>query len=153
MDHANDVIQTVIRPTSGGLAFGAASSSTTTTVTDPGHFFTSHQWVPIASGIVISLIVHTMKAAARPVINATTVGFGAPVASTAEDLFSVVMSVVAIILPILIIVFLLVLVGAFMGLRRLRQRRRALRQQRRDAERLAREGASDGRTRTIDIWR
>ena len=33
----------------------------------------------------IALGVHLLKSAARPVINATTAGFGAPVASTAED--------------------------------------------------------------------
>src|SRR6266542_1575252 len=32
VDHANDVIQTFVRPTSGGLAFGAASGSSTVTV-------------------------------------------------------------------------------------------------------------------------
>ena len=95
VDHVNDVVQTIVRPTAGGLAFGAASSSQTVTVSNPGDFFSSHQWLPIAAGILISFVVHSMKAAARPVINATTVGFGAPVASTAEDVFSVAMSFVA----------------------------------------------------------
>src|SRR5690242_15193476 len=55
IDHVNDVIQTFVRPTAGGLAFGAASSSQTVTVSDPGSFFTSHQWVPIVVGGAISL--------------------------------------------------------------------------------------------------
>jgi hypothetical protein len=38
--------------------------------------------VPIAAGVLIALCVHGVKAAARPVVNATTAGFGAPVAST-----------------------------------------------------------------------
>src|SRR5690349_19563738 len=42
VDHVNDVIQTFVRPTAGGLAFGAASSSSTVTVSDPGDFFSSH---------------------------------------------------------------------------------------------------------------
>src|SRR4029453_19214082 len=50
VDHVNDVIQTFVRPTAGGLAFGAASSSSTVTVSDPGEFFSSHQWVPIVGG-------------------------------------------------------------------------------------------------------
>ena len=70
--------QTVVRPTAGGLAFGAASSSATVTVANPGDFFASKQWVPIVAGIVISFIVHSMKSAARPVINASTAGIGAP---------------------------------------------------------------------------
>src|SRR3954454_2782893 len=101
VDHANDVIQTVVRPTAGGLAFGAASSSQTVTVSNPSEFFSSHQWVPIVSGMAISFVIHSMKAAARPVINATTVGAGAPVASTAEDIVSVLLSFAAIIFPIL----------------------------------------------------
>jgi hypothetical protein len=151
VDHANDVIQTVVRPTAGGLAFGAASSSQTVTVSDPAQFFTTHQWVPIVSGVVISFVIHSMKAAARPVINVTTAGFGAPVASTAEDFTSVALSFVAIIFPALVIVFLILIVGAFVAMRRRRKRRRAEKLARRDAQRLAREGAQDGRT--LDLWR
>src|SRR5215475_8205114 len=36
VDHLNDVVQTVIRPTAGGLAFGATSSASTLNVNDPG---------------------------------------------------------------------------------------------------------------------
>jgi hypothetical protein len=106
VDHVNDVVQTLVRPTAGGLAFGAGSSSETVTVSDPGEFFSSNQWVPIAAGVLIALGVHGVKAAARPVINATTAGFGAPVASTAEDATSAIVSVVAILLPALVLVFL-----------------------------------------------
>src|SRR3954468_1797329 len=63
VDHVNDVVQTVVRPTAGGLAFGAASGAHTVTVDDPGTFFGSHQWVPIVAGIVISFLVHSTKAA------------------------------------------------------------------------------------------
>ena len=54
--------------------------------------------------------MHGLKTAARPVINATTAGLGAPVASTAEDATSVAMSLVAILLPALVLVFLVALV-------------------------------------------
>ncbi|MFD6678005.1 DUF4126 domain-containing protein [Micromonospora parva] len=110
VDHVNDVVQTVVRPTAGGLAFGAGSSSETVTVSDPGSFFSSHQWVPVVTGVLLALGVHLLKSAARPVVNAATAGFGAPVASTAEDATSVVVSLVAIILPVLVLVFL---VGLF----------------------------------------
>ena len=99
VDHANDVVQTVVRPTAGGLVFGAGSASETVTVTDPGAFFGSHQWVPVAAGVVVALCVHGVKAVSRPVVNATTAGVGAPVASTAEDFGSVVLSLLAIVLP------------------------------------------------------
>ena len=125
VDHVNDVVQTVVRPTAGGLAFGAGSTSETVTVSDPDTFFSSHQWVPVVVGVLIALGVHLLKSAARPVINATTAGFGAPVASTAEDATSAVMSVVAILLPVLVLVFLVLLVAFFFWfLRRRRDRRR-----------------------------
>jgi len=125
VDHANDIIQTFIRPTAGGLAFGAASGSSTVTVKDPSTFFTSHQWVPIVIGIVVSLTVHTAKATARPVINATTVGFGAPIASTIEDIISVFTSVIAIVLPIVGLFVMIGLVILFIWLRKRRKRRKA----------------------------
>ncbi|NES28843.1 DUF4126 family protein [Micromonospora terminaliae] len=125
VDHVNDVVQTVVRPTAGGLAFGAGSSSETVTVSDPDTFFSSHQWVPVVVGVLLALGVHLLKSAARPVINATTAGFGAPVASTAEDATSALMSVVAILLPVLVLVFLVGLVAFFFWfLRRRRSRRR-----------------------------
>jgi len=125
VDHVNDVVQTVVRPTAGGLAFGAGSSSETVTVSDPGSFFSSSQWVPVVTGVLIAFGVHLLKSAARPVINATTAGVGAPVASTAEDATSVVMSMVAIILPVLVLAFLLgLVVFLFWFLRRRSERRR-----------------------------
>ncbi|WP_174534779.1 DUF4126 domain-containing protein [Micromonospora chalcea] len=125
VDHVNDVVQTVVRPTAGGLAFGAGAGSETVTVSDPDTFFSTHQWVPVVVGVLIALGVHLLKAAARPVINATTAGVGAPVASTAEDATSVVMSVVALLLPVLVLVFLLGLVFFVPWLfRRRRERRR-----------------------------
>jgi hypothetical protein len=127
VDHLNDVVQTAVRPTAGGIVFGAGSSSQTATVTDPGTFFGSHQWVPIASGVIIALTVHGVKAASRPVINATTAGFGAPVASTAEDLGSIVLSLLAILVPILVLLGLVLLVSSAIWVirrRRLRKRER-----------------------------
>ena len=137
VDHVNDIVQTVVRPTAGGLAFGAGSAAETVTVTDPGSFFGSHQWVPIAAGVVIAFTVHGFKAASRPVINATTAGVGAPVASTAEDFSSVILSVLAIVLPVLVLVGLVLLVlGGWWVMRRRRARK---------PERQAPEGVGTGR--------
>ncbi|AGZ45707.1 DUF4126 domain-containing protein [Actinoplanes friuliensis] len=128
VDHVNDIVQTVVRPTAGGLAFGAGSSSETVTVTDPGSFFSSHQWVPIVIGMVLAFGVHTVKAASRPVVNATTGGVGAPVASTAEDFGSVVLSLLAIVLPVLVLVGLVLMVLATWWVIRRRKRRKRERQ-------------------------
>jgi hypothetical protein len=125
VDHANDVLHTFIRPTSGGLAFGAASQAQTVTVSDPGKFFSSHQWLPVAAGVLIALCVHGTKAAARPVVNVSTAGLGAPVVSTIEDIISTVMSVVAIVMPFLIVFFLAAFVWFVVWVRRRRRRRKA----------------------------
>ncbi|GGK99035.1 DUF4126 domain-containing protein [Mangrovihabitans endophyticus] len=127
VDHVNDVVQTVVRPTAGGLAFGAGSASQTVTVSDPGSFFGSHQWVPVAAGVLIALCVHGVKAVSRPVVNTATAGLGAPVASTAEDFSSVVLSILAILLPALVLIALAGLVLAAMWAVRRRRRRRAAR--------------------------
>lgn len=124
VDHVNDVVQTVVRPTAGGLAFGAGSGAQTVTVSDPGSFFGSHQWVPVAAGVLIALCVHGVKAAARPVVNVSTAGFGAPIVSTIEDIGSVVMSVLAILMPILVLVGLGFLIwGTVLVVRRRRRKR------------------------------
>jgi hypothetical protein len=124
VDHVNDVVQTVVRPTAGGIVFGAGSSSQTATVTDPGTFFGSHQWIPVAAGVLIALGVHGVKAASRPVVNATTAGFGAPVASTAEDLGSVVMSLLAVLVPILVLLAIVLFAASAIWVFRRRRRRR-----------------------------
>jgi uncharacterized protein DUF4126 len=124
IDHVNDAVQTLVRPTAGGLAFGAASTAQTPAVSHPVDLFAGHPWIPIVAGMAISFVIHAMKAAARPVVNATTAGFGAPVASTAEDIVSVAMSFIAILAPLLIILALGGLVAVFVALRRRRRRRR-----------------------------
>ncbi len=131
VDHINDVVQTVVRPTAGGLAFGATSSSDAVTVDNPGDFFGSNQWVPVVAGIVISLVVHGAKAAIRPVVNLSTGGAGAPVASTVEDVASASLSLIAIILPVLVIVVLIVFVWFFWAMFRKLRRRRAEKRARR----------------------
>ncbi|GLY99712.1 DUF4126 domain-containing protein [Actinoplanes sp. NBRC 103695] len=123
VDHVNDIVQTVVRPTAGGLAFGAGSASETVTVSDPGSFFSSHQWVPVAAGIIIALGVHGVKAASRPVINASTAGVGAPVASTAEDVSSIVLSILAILLPILVLLAFVLLISSTIWVFRRRRAR------------------------------
>ena len=58
-------------------------------------------------------------------VNATTAGVGAPVASTVEDAGSLGMSLIAIFLPVLVILALAALaVLAWWAIRRIRRRRR-----------------------------
>jgi hypothetical protein len=125
VDHANDVVQTVVRPTAGGLAFGAGSGAQTVTVSNPGSFFGSHQWVPVAAGVLIALCVHGVKATARPVVNVSTAGFGAPIVSTIEDFGSAVMAVLAILMPILVLVGIALFIWLAIVVVRRRRRKRA----------------------------
>jgi hypothetical protein len=127
VDSINDVVQTVVRPTAGGIAFGAGATSETTTVTDPAAFVESGQWLPVVMGVVLALVVHATKAGARVVANTSTAGTAAPVVSAAEDAGSVALSAMAVLLPLLVIPVLVLLVVAVVlvvvGVRRRRRRR------------------------------
>ncbi len=126
VDTVNDWIQTVVRPTSGGLVFGSGSASETVAVTDPSQFFTTNAWVPIATGVALALGVHLAKMAVRPVLNMATFGMAAPVASLVEDGASVVLTVLAVLIPVLVIVAIpLLVIGAVLGVRAIRRRRAA----------------------------
>lgn len=125
VDSVNDVVSTVIRPTSGGIAFGAGSATVTTT--DPGQLTEGSTWVPVVIGALLALVVHVLKALVRPVLNAMTFGVGAPFVSTAEDVTSISMSLVAILLPALVLLFLAGMALFFWWALRRRARRRAAR--------------------------
>jgi len=123
LDSVNDVVQSVLRPASGGIVFGAGASAQTVAVDDPSTFFSEHTWVPVVTGIVIALIVHVTKAVARLTANTVTGGLAAPVLSTAEDGASFLLAFLAIIVPILAGLLLLGLVIATVALLRRRRRR------------------------------
>ena len=125
VDSVNDIVQTVVRPVAGGIAFGAGSSSQTAVVTDPEAFVQSGQWVPIVIGIVLALVVHGAKATVRPVVNVATLGAGAPVVSTVEDATSVGLSFAAILAPLLVLVALVGLVLVWLRFRATTPARRA----------------------------
>ncbi|MBX3093526.1 MAG: DUF4126 domain-containing protein [Cryobacterium sp.] len=123
VDHVNDVLQSVVRPVAGGLAFGSGSTSETVAVADPAAFFASNQWVPIAIGVVLALTVHAGKAVARTSVNAATLGVATPLVSTAEDVGSVGLSFAAIIVPVLVVLALVALIAGGVWLIRRRRRR------------------------------
>lgn len=125
VDSINDWLQTIVRPAAGGIAFGSGAGSATALVQDPASFFTSSAWVPVAVGVVLALGTHVTKMVARPALNAATVGTAAPVVSTAEDIGSVILSLLALLLPVLVIVAIGgVVVGFVLLLRRKRRRLR-----------------------------
>ncbi|GAA3083276.1 DUF4126 domain-containing protein [Streptosporangium carneum] len=124
VDSVNDMIQTVVRPASGGVVFSATEAAARL---DGSSWMSHNPWVGWALGIGIALAVHVMKTTARPVVNATTAGVGAPVVSTMEDAGSLGMSLIAIFLPLLVVIAVAALaLFAWWALRKVR-RRRALR--------------------------
>lgn len=126
VDSINDIIQTVIRPAAGGIAFGAGSGATTALVQDPASFFQTNQWVPIAIGVALALGTHLLKLTTRAAINTVTGGTGAPVASVAEDGAAVSLSIGALVFPIAVLGILAIIVTAgILVVRRLHRRRRA----------------------------
>jgi uncharacterized membrane protein len=124
VDTVNDAVQTFIRPSMGGLVFAATSAAEGL---DNSSWMTQNPWIGVVLGIITSGLVHGGKTVARPVINAGTLGFGAPVASTVEDGASVGLSLVAVFLPVLVIVLLIalawLLVSLWLTVRRWRRRR------------------------------
>ena len=93
VDHVNDVIQTFIRPAAGGIVAVAAAGSATE----------ASPWLLVLAGVLLAGGVHAAKATSRPVVNASTGGFGAPVASAVEDAGAVVLTVAAIVAPVLVV--------------------------------------------------
>ncbi|QOR47883.1 DUF4126 domain-containing protein [Trueperella pecoris] len=115
VDTVNDVIQTAIRPASGGLVFasGLDAYGGTSTVSSGSVFSEPKTWVAIGAGVVIAFIMHALKASARPAVNAGTLGTGAAVMSAAEDTTSVGLSLAAIFVPILAGLAIVVVLGGF----------------------------------------
>ena len=122
VDHVNDLVQTLVRPTVGGVIFAATSAAEQA---DTLTWMQQHQWVSVLLGVVVAGAVHAAKATARPLVNATTVGTGTPVVSAAEDAASLGMSLVAVFLPVLVVVVVLLLaLAAVAVVRRARRLRR-----------------------------
>ena len=112
VDHVNDVVQTVVRPAAGGLL--AVSASTQGTV---------EPVVLLVAGVLIAGGVHAVKATARPAVNVSTAGVGAPVVSTGEDILAVIGTVLALLVPVLAAVLIgAAVVVAVVLLRRRRHR-------------------------------
>ncbi|MBX7432491.1 DUF4126 domain-containing protein [Mycobacterium sp. Y57] len=123
LDSINDTIQTFVRPTAGGIVFGSGTAAQTAAVTDPGAFAQSGQWIPVAIGVIVALVVSLTKSTVRPAANVATAGTAAPVLSTVEDIASVTLVFLAILVPVLVLVAAIVL--AWLAVRMIRRRRRA----------------------------
>jgi hypothetical protein len=93
INHANDAIQTFVRPVAGAIVF-AASANVITEL---------HPLLALGAGVLVSGTVHAVKSAAvRPAVTVTTGGAGNVPVSVAEDIFATFLSIMAIIIPIVI---------------------------------------------------
>lgn len=130
VDSINDVIQTVVRPASGGMVFGAGSAASTVAVQNPNEFFSAQAWLPIVAGAIIALVTHLTKSTTRLASHAVSAGVAAPVLSTGEDAVSISLIAAAILAPIAVIIVLGVLIyfavslGRWFASRRAKERAR-----------------------------
>ena len=102
VNHINDLIQTLIRPAAGAIAFAASAN----VITDINPI------LALACGLLIASSVHTVKAAAvRPAVTAATAGAGNIPVSIAEDIITLISSILAIIIPIVMGTILIVVLA------------------------------------------
>jgi hypothetical protein len=100
INHANDVIQTVVRPAAGAIVFAASAK----VVTD------IHPVLAMAAGLLIAGGVHAAKSVAvRPAVTATTAGAGNVAVSVLEDIISTVLSILAVVVPVLIAALVIII--------------------------------------------
>jgi hypothetical protein len=103
INHANDAIQTFIRPAAGAVLF----ASSVNVISD------IHPVLAMILGLLVAGTVHAAKSVVmRPAVTATTGGMANPLVSVAEDVTAAGISIVAVVLPVLISA-LIVLVTAF----------------------------------------
>lgn len=97
---ANDVLQSIIRPAAGALAFMASASNTDFNLV-----------AALLIGLVVAGVIHATKSAFRlrfpPKLRAVFV----PAFSVAEDLYAAVMSTLALVIPIIVPVLLIPAAG------------------------------------------
>jgi hypothetical protein len=100
VNHVNDLIQTLVRPAAGAIAFAASAN----VVTDVSPV------LALAAGLLVAGTVHVAKAGAlRPAVTVTTGGAGNIPVSIAEDVVSTVLSFLAIVLPVLVGTLMIIL--------------------------------------------
>ncbi len=95
VNHVNDLIQTVVRPAAGAIAF-AASTNVIQGI---------NPVLAMACGLLVAGSVHLAKSAVvRPLVTTSTAGAGNVPVSIAEDVTSTAVSFVSVLLPIAIAV-------------------------------------------------
>lgn len=99
VDHASDLVHTVIRPLAGAAVMAGVSNPLSEW----------NPWVAAITGAALALTVHGTKAATRTASTATTAGLANPVVSFVEDILAVLMVVLSLLAPFLAVLFLVLL--------------------------------------------
>lgn len=111
LDHANDILQSFVRPAAGAVV-ALASTSGIVSVSPA---------VMVLLGLVLAGSVNAVKVTTRPAVTVGTAGIFNPVVSIAEDMIALLASLTAIFLPALVLVFLAFFaVSSILLVRRLR---------------------------------
>ena len=106
VNHANDALQTFVRPTAGAVLF--AASTGVVAHLDPV--------VAIILGLLVAGSVHAAKSVLlRPAVTATTGGLGNPVVSVMEDVVALFVSLLAVILPVVMTFLLCLFIALIIG--------------------------------------
>jgi hypothetical protein len=114
IDHANDIVQTFIRPAAGAIV--ALASTSGTAAISPA--------VMVLLGVVLAGSVNMVKVTTRPAVTVGTGGILNPFVSVAEDGIAALASVIAIFLPFLVILVLAMFaISSILLLRRFRRAR------------------------------
>lgn len=93
INHANDLIQTIVRPVAGAILFASSAQ----VITDV------HPVLSMAAGLLVAGSVHAAKSlAVRPMVTATTAGAGNVPVSIMEDILSTILSILSVVIPILV---------------------------------------------------
>lgn len=98
VDHANDLVQTAIRPVAGSFLMMATSSSS-----EGGDV---NSVLSLVIGLLVAGTVHGVKASVRPAVTVTTGGVGNPIVSVVEDAVAAVTAVIAILAPLLLLLLI-----------------------------------------------
>lgn len=93
VNHANDLIQTLVRPVAGAIAFAASADI----ITEANLVFS------LILGLLVAGSVHAAKSVVvRPAVTATTGGAGNVPVSILEDVISTFLSILSVVIPVLV---------------------------------------------------
>lgn len=113
IDHANDLVQSAVRPAAGAALMMASTSDNSSL----------NPVVALILGLLTAGSVHAVKATTRPAITVSTGGIGNPIVSLVEDAVALGIGLVAILAPVLVLIPLIgFFVLLFWAYRRFRRR-------------------------------